>query len=1385
MANRRLKMDPLEKVTEEVIHSTDFCPELIKIEESHDENRHEINSQPSDAKREEEPPINPKFDDIKDETKLDCNVEECKESDSDDDNYTFEMFLDSFCNFYNKSGNPNFDEQLQCDQCDRILNSKSSWHRHRRIHAGEKFQCRFCEKSFSDASNRRTHEYIHNNESHFKCPYCSRLFKSFSSCIRHTKRICKYIPSDRSQIKKAIDCRNKIDMEAEIIQLFKCDQCDGVFAQQSMFELHKTTHYPEDGNRCKFCTKPLNTRNARYKHQKNCAARFDQANEVIECDENDPLDSNQESDITDEINQMRSTDAEVIKDDTLNDEEEIASEFTAKCPYCNKLFRSFSACIRHTKDRCEYKPNDPAEIKRAIKLPNVNNEFKFQCPYCARLYTNQSACIRHTKWKCMYRPSDCSQMKKVIDCRKAIPTQSFKCNKCDGVFAPRSMFELHQTTHRDRKQTQFRCKFCTKSLTSGCCRSRHQKKCAARFERANEVDECDKLQESESNSQMCLSKDDNKTDEMSKDEPLNDEERIALSDIKSQNTEKPSEFTSKCPYCERLFTSFSACIRHTKERCGYKPNDPADVKRAIKLQKGNTIFRCRFCDKSFKHSTNCRVHEMTHSLELHFKCPYCSKYFKSHSACIKHKTHYCPLKPMDPMQTKQAIDLRKQIDDTIQSFKCHECKSIFGLQSMLELHEKTHYANDKKHYSVHLGDQQENEPDEMETDEINDDGERRDDLELNEAMARNDGDKNTDKSFQCNDCGQTFDSRKKIYRHKRIHAGVSYPCNFCEKVFNDPDYRRNHEVTHKTMNFECPYCGKLFKNYSSSVRHTRRICQFIPSDPSQIQKVIKHQLESEQSEATNRFDCDETTFHQEMEIDQILQGGRHGVCVRNDNDADFEQTHDPLESVANGVLNTLIKFEMDEEYENTNNSPDFNSDSIVGIKTEFNETIKVEPLEDFNEVDEMPFFNNVEPNTTDNLQMSYASDIIDPIDMDHCAVENSEPFVSAQAVSTIFECYFCYEQFDSGDKLKRHKQIHIGETYRCRFCDKHFYDSASWRTHELTHSNEMNFQCPYCTKLFKSYSACIRHTKSTCKFRALDGGQIKKAIDLRKSAQVFDRLFKCLHCDSIYGSKYMLVIHQNNLHTKRAFRCKFCAKEFLHASSCCKHQKKCTHQPSKECPQTESVSNEEVTNSIEIDENDLKNVLAQIDGQELSNRDGSVERDRDSLRESREPFVSTGLMQIPNEMPFSKNDEITDTLDACSEKPLDNAIQHDDTISEQTHPPYQCRFCGKYSNKRSNWRAHETTHANEMNFECPYCSKLFKSLSGCVRHKNTKCSWRPTEKKLKKFSIDRRKERKTDESVDEIFWCEYCDSAYRSEMMLAQHEKIHNKIFAQRRLHHE
>ncbi|XP_076319245.1 zinc finger protein PLAGL1-like [Tachypleus tridentatus] len=144
-----------------------------------------------------------------------------------------------------------------------------------------------------------------------------------------------------------------------------------------------------------------------------------------------------------------------------------------------------------------------------------------------------------------------------------------------------------------------------------------------------------------------------------------------------------------------------------------------------------------------------------------------------------------------------------------------------------------------------------------------------------------------------------------------------------------------------------------------------------------------------------------------------------------------------------------------------------------------------------------------------------------------------------------FKCSICERCFHRKDHLKNHLQVHNPNkiVHSCRFCNKKYTSTLSYRKHQALHAAEAgDLSCQLCGREFQRKEEIMYHLKVHSGTRALKGPS--------------ERKFKCEQCERSFFTrkdvKRHLVVHTGI----RNFVCHICPQRFGRKDHLVRHVKK-------------------------------------------------------------------------------------------------------------------------------------------------------------------------------------------------------------------------------------
>lgn len=770
------------------------------------------------------------------------------DSSLNDDNYTFEMFLDNFCKFdtdnsecssqLQSNGIPNSihmreeeinlnefhgpDDKTHCTdvnagndtidplstpldsvikvethsdlETSEIICAEQHWEKTKfpeNVATEKRFKCRYCNRHFVEEDQLERHERIHTNV---------RNVENNSSSLHASIAVGKSIhqnPILNNTQSERIDC--SAENETQKIR-YECIYCDRYFPTSRKCKRHERWHTGDRPYKCRFCEKCF----------------FESAH----CRVHEQVHSNQSN---------------------------------YQCPYCMALFKEYSNCIRHKKVRCKLRPIDAKDVKRVIDLrknpleqenrpitttvtstatdghapdnQNVNVIQHFDCVHCGKRFDTKASCQRHqrihldAKYQCRFcektfvEAGNCRIHEQGMHSDESL----FQCPYCAKLFKRQSSCNKHSKRYCRLRATKpehmkkvidlrktadpfdsppFRCEHCHRDFSLKLTLERHLQ---THTDRGAVAATSDNYNETVCQDVSMVAGDSLKM-ELDIEETLATNEhsnRFLYITTDNEKGRKMVDNVFTCEYCNREFDVEDDCKQHEKEHTAPK-----------------NLYKCRFCEKCFSVLANYRIHEQKHSKEKIFKCPICMKLFNNLGSCVRHKNAHRYNKPNQNSTTvkvnqRKPSSMANSIGIETSESKGDELKNGMGV-TIGELNEQNQTANVMDENS-------------------------------NSKIDVKPG-KNEVEPFKCAYCSRTFNRKTDCKQHEQdVHLDNPKPhkCSYCERTFNFMWNCRAHELTHSCRYyFQCPYCEKMFRSHSSGIKHTKGRCPDRPTDPKLIKRCI-------------------------------------------------------------------------------------------------------------------------------------------------------------------------------------------------------------------------------------------------------------------------------------------------------------------------------------------------------------------------------------------------------------------------------------------------------------------------------------------------------------------------------------------------------------------
>ncbi|CAI9721449.1 XP_036358059.1uncharacterized protein LOC115211127 isoform X1 [Octopus vulgaris] len=671
---------------------------------------------------------------------------------------------------------------FRCDFCSRQFRSKSALIIHRRVHTGEKpYQCTYCLKSFKQVAHLETHSRIHTGETPFKCNYCRRSFSQKSNCDRHHR------------IHVAWKKRMKARAKAAAKTVHLCTICDGRFANASALSKHK-------------CSKVISLEEAG------------------------------------------------------GNTDNVLSSIPYSCNICGKNYINKGYFERH-------KQSHTLNTTSEKDATSVTEKAFYLCEICQQNFTDKTQYTEHVFQHISETP--CDQEASSYTSTDDVPVDHIRevcylCEQCKKEFYNKEDFYSHS---------------CSSTFDSGN-KERYEEHDSKSFENSCNDDEIftttlldqDLSRETEvsgfseqngNNSGLSVCEFCNKTFK-------------SLSSLLIHRRVHTGETPFKCPYCKRQFKQIAHLDVH------------------LRTHTGETPFKCQFCDKSFTQNSNKNRHEKVHlssetaaqlelsSSQIFSKNSVNSAVTTSEKPCQSYCCDICfamfstenDLNEHTQTHQDTSYDLGTTLLDLNQNSnkRHHQGENAESNQNQVP-HGKSKRLSDTKKRCImevkgFLANEQELKPEVFNQNRLDDQSMTYDNFgenischqcemcdkifQTNDALVEHKFSEhitsasnqdiddcnskiigsqksvsaNFDNGLQkhvCEYCNKDCKSFSSLLTHRRVHTGETpYKCSYCERSFKQSAHLDVHMRTHTGETpYKCKFCDKAFSQNSNKNRHER------------------------------------------------------------------------------------------------------------------------------------------------------------------------------------------------------------------------------------------------------------------------------------------------------------------------------------------------------------------------------------------------------------------------------------------------------------------------------------------------------------------------------------------------------------------------------------
>lgn len=1205
-----------------------------------------------------------------------------------------------------------------------------------------KLQCSLCEDAFNNAHDLRKHCLTHaSGSSSTQCPFCKKNCLNRRCLLRHMNRHTGNKAFSCSKCGKQFyrevflklhhdHCLHTKDKNLDTMETNpktqvanQCCYCPRLFTKKMRLKAHILAHKSNSLVQCLQCMLYFG-HNKLNQHKAYCEGTQLQTGELSSLGISHPD--------TSQISQNVKIDSKYsVKKDHL-----------LKCPHCTQRFRFKSLLLRHLFSHTGVHP--------------------YTCVHCGKGFRSRSTCLQHSAL-CQEDSN-----KKQLEAQSDVVTHSlkrpfegketeFKCKFCTKSFIKARHLRRHILTHNE--VNPYRCKTCDSCFSRYDHLKIHQIHCTGKRPRL----------------EVCIPK-------------------ISLDDVgrgwQIKYGSKTSEYknTFDCEACSRSFSSSSNLSRHNTmfhlaklfkcTRCG------SSFANEKYLRKHQTMKRCdkyvcNYCPLAFHNNTQLSLHTRLHTGEKPYSCNYCGQgfirkdYLKRHfPKCPKKtlnsvKTTLCDrcggLLPEDELDDHRKICTSKPSppDSTVlqsqtpvtgsppKGFSCAFCSSRFLLFSQLQEHFLNSHSLETaatptstvplQHHLSTISKFKE-EPLDESCDKIFSD--------VNFIhKADNHLDRRNPSPFSCPECKMSFISKAGLKGHLRVHSKVTpFSCKTCKKGFWNKNFLKNHykkcrfglvPVKNISHQMEVPVKAEIDFALEDSVLLFREGSKSTGTGVLQTSFSCKEEVTDESQQNSDTTDAHsipsnekKTVQYQCSECDKSFTDGLLLITHLEAHGREEQDKKHRTCAQCHRVCKSKGHLEKHMQKHRTDNKI-----SCPNCPMSFYTSADLEIHKKCHELSK-PF----------SCKLCNRSFWTRPLLCQHYGEEHPDD---------VYTCFYCKKTYSSKKSLWRHcKKWHQNEKKEKRSSENHpgSVFSATRESEEGNNSADSDsdcapyFPCHVCGKTFPT----------------------SESLEDHQLCHLGEKPHECAECGKCFFQASQLQQHQR-MH-KSEFQCQLCSRGFVSLFALRKHK----HSHGKSRPYRCSKCYLSFTGPLQLAEHmsshQDENFPCDICNRVFSSKTSRAEH-RKSHSKSRATHTALNFQKEHKELSSVHKmcsgipGELKYRCGVCSERFSDPEKLSEHGCLAAQERPYSCLDCNQHfldpSHLKKHRNTHQTTHPSQK-YSCNLCNKSFSTSQDFLTHLKGHISANAGSKTEVK-----------DECPSQSFVCPVCTKCFVSATELMCHFPVH------------